>query len=143
MPLSQKSLIEGARAFGCRTARLNDRAARTVDGHAEALADLLVPVVKAVLTDRGCERTVRAPQVWGGHGRVEDNGMSQHVRDARTAMICEGANGVQALDLVGRKLAQNGGAALKGSWGWPGGTSGKTLRTRPRRRISFDRSKPC
>jgi Acetyl-CoA dehydrogenase C-terminal like/Acyl-CoA dehydrogenase, C-terminal domain len=56
--------------------------------------------------------TVQAQQIWGGHGYIEDNGVSQFVRDARIAMIYEGANGVQALDLVGRKLASDGGAAI-------------------------------
>jgi hypothetical protein len=73
------------------------------------LVSLLIPVLKGFQTDRGFEMAVQAQQVWGGHGYIEDSGMSQFVRDARIAQIYEGANGVQALDLVGRKLAQDGG----------------------------------
>ena len=73
---------------------------------------LMTPVVKGVLTDKGFEHAVMAQQVFGGHGYIEEHGMSQFVRDARIAMIYEGANGIQALDLVGRKLAMNGGRAV-------------------------------
>ncbi|TIP22314.1 MAG: acyl-CoA dehydrogenase, partial [Mesorhizobium sp.] len=66
-----------------------------------------------VLTDKGFDHAVMAQQVFGGHGYIEEHGMSQFVRDARIAMIYEGANGIQALDLVGRKLAQNGGRAVQ------------------------------
>ena len=62
-----------------------------------------------MLTDRGFDNTVAAQQVWGGHGYIAENGMEQFVRDARITMIYEGANGIQALDLVGRKLAADGG----------------------------------
>ena len=72
---------------------------------------LLTPVLKGVLTDKGFENAVSAQQVFGGHGYIEEHGMSQYVRDARIAMIYEGANGVQALDLVGRKLPRDGGRA--------------------------------
>ena len=65
----------------------------------------MTPVVKGVLTDKGFDHAVMAQQVFGGHGYIEEHGMSQFVRDARIAMIYEGANGIQALDLVGRKLA--------------------------------------
>src|SRR5690606_10983738 len=74
---------------------------------------LMTPVIKGVLTDRGFEHAVMAQQIFGGHGYIEENGMSQYVRDARIAMIYEGANGIQALDLVGRKLALNGGRAVQ------------------------------
>ena len=67
---------------------------------------LLTPILKAFLTDKGYECATQAQQVYGGHGYIEEWGMSQYVRDARIAMIYEGANGVQALDLVGRKLPQ-------------------------------------
>ena len=73
---------------------------------------LLTPVIKGVLTDKGFEHAVMAQQVFGGHGYIEEWGMSQYVRDARIAMIYEGANGIQALDLVGRKLGLNGGRAV-------------------------------
>jgi acyl-CoA dehydrogenase len=66
-----------------------------------------------VLTDKGFEHAVLAQQVFGGHGYIEEHGMSQYVRDARIAMIYEGANGIQALDLVGRKLPLNGGRAVQ------------------------------
>ena len=73
----------------------------------------MTPVIKGVLTDKGFDHAVMAQQVFGGHGYIEEHGMSQFVRDARIAMIYEGANGIQALDLVGRKLAANGGRAVQ------------------------------
>ena len=72
----------------------------------------IVTTPKGVMTDRGFENAVQAQQMWGGHGYIEENGMSQYVRDARIAMLYEGANGVQAMDLVGRKLGANGGRAV-------------------------------
>lgn len=78
---------------------------------AAELADLLTPVVKAFCTDMGFDAANAAMQVFGGHGYVRDHGMEQFVRDARINQTYEGANGVQALDLVGRKLARNGGRA--------------------------------
>ena len=72
----------------------------------------MTPVLKGVLTDLGFDNTVRAQQMYGGHGYIEEWGMSQFVRDARIAMIYEGANGIQAMDLVGRKLPRHGGRAL-------------------------------
>ena len=74
---------------------------------------LMTPIVKGVLTDKGFDHAVMAQQVFGGHGYIEEHGMSQFVRDARIAMIYEGANGIQALDLVGRKLGLNGGRAVQ------------------------------
>jgi acyl-CoA dehydrogenase len=74
---------------------------------------LLTPVIKGVLTDKGFDIAVMAQQVFGGHGYIEEHGMSQFVRDARIAMIYEGANGIQALDLVGRKLGQHGGRGVQ------------------------------
>jgi hypothetical protein len=73
---------------------------------------LLTPVIKSYLTEKGYETAVDCQQIFGGHGYIEEHGMSQFVRDARITMIYEGANGVQALDLVGRKLAANGGRAI-------------------------------
>ena len=107
--MDQKSFVEGARAFTFWAASLIDRSVRAGDADAEGLVSLLIPVLKGFQTDRGFEMAVQAQQVWGGHGYIEDNGMSQFVRDARIAQIYEGANGVQALDLVGRKLGQDGG----------------------------------
>jgi hypothetical protein len=80
---------------------------------AEDLVSLLTPVIKGYLTDRGFETTVNAQQVFGGHGYIREHGMEQFVRDARIAQIYEGTNGVQAMDLVGRKLAKDGGRAVR------------------------------
>ena len=82
---------------------------------------LLTPVVKGVLTDRGFDNAVQAQQVFGGHGYIAEHGMEQFVRDARIAMIYEGANGIQALDLVGRKLPKDGGRAMHGFFNEVGG----------------------
>ncbi len=109
MLMDQKSFVEGARAFTLWGASLIDRAHRGQDVEADGLISLLTPVIKGFLTDKGFEMCVQAQQVYGGHGYIEEWGMSQFVRDARIAMIYEGANGIQALDLVGRKLAQDGG----------------------------------
>ena len=79
---------------------------------AEDHMSLMTPVVKGVLTDLGFDNAVKAQQMYGGHGYIEEWGMSQFVRDARIAMIYEGANGVQAMDLVGRKLGKDGGRAI-------------------------------
>jgi alkylation response protein AidB-like acyl-CoA dehydrogenase len=107
--MDQKSFVEGARAFMLWGASLIDRAHRNNDAAADGLISLMTPVIKGFLTDEGYDMTVKAQQVYGGHGYIEEWGMSQFTRDARIAMIYEGANGVQALDLVGRKLAQDGG----------------------------------
>ncbi|MEM6619409.1 MAG: acyl-CoA dehydrogenase C-terminal domain-containing protein [Pseudomonadota bacterium] len=107
--MDQKSFIEGARAFTYWGAMMIDEAHRTKSSDADGLISLLTPVIKGFLTDVGYNMTVQAQQVYGGHGYIEEWGMSQFTRDARIAMIYEGANGVQALDLVGRKLAQDGG----------------------------------
>ena len=107
--MDQKSFIEGARAFTLWGANLIDRAHRNGDKEADGLVSLLTPVIKGFQTDKGFEYAIAAQQVYGGHGYIEEWGMSQYARDARIAMIYEGANGVQALDLVGRKLAQDGG----------------------------------
>ncbi|MFM6932988.1 MAG: acyl-CoA dehydrogenase C-terminal domain-containing protein [Novosphingobium sp.] len=80
---------------------------------ADALISLLTPVIKGYGTDKGFDTAVNMQQIFGGHGYIEEHGMSQFVRDARIAMIYEGANGVQAMDLVGRKLAMNGGKAVQ------------------------------
>jgi len=109
MLLDQKSFVEGARAFLLWGAAMIDRSHRTGDAEAEGMVSLLTPVIKGFLTDQGFDMTILAQQVYGGHGYIEEWGMSQFARDARIAMIYEGANGVQALDLVGRKLAADGG----------------------------------
>ena len=107
--MDQKSFVEGARAFTFWGASLIDRAHRTGDAGAEGLISLLTPVIKGFQTDKGFEVAVAAQQVYGGHGYIEEWGMSQFARDARIAMIYEGANGIQALDLVARKLTADGG----------------------------------
>ena len=107
--MEQKSFVEAARAFLLWGSTMIDRAHRNSDADADGLVSLLTPVIKGFLTDKGYDMTVQAQQVYGGHGYIEEWGMSQFTRDARIAMIYEGANGVQALDLVGRKLAQDGG----------------------------------
>jgi alkylation response protein AidB-like acyl-CoA dehydrogenase len=106
--MEQKSFVEGARAWAYWSATLIDRA-HTGDMEADGLVGLMTPVLKGFLTDKGFEMSVAAQQVYGGHGYIEEWGMSQFARDARIAMIYEGANGIQALDLVGRKLATDGG----------------------------------
>ncbi len=107
--MDQKSFIEGARALVFWGASLIDRGHKLGDREAEGLISLITPVIKGFLTDRGFDMTVQAQQIFGGHGYIEETGMPQFVRDARITMIYEGANGIQALDLVGRKLAQDGG----------------------------------
>ncbi len=107
--MDQKSFVEGARAFLLWGASLIDQTHRAGDKDADGLISLMTPVIKGFLSDKGYDMTVQAQQVYGGHGYIEEHGMSQFTRDARIAMIYEGANGVQALDLVGRKLAVDGG----------------------------------
>ena len=114
MLMDQKSFIEGARAMVCWAATLIDQARRQEDAEAEALVSLLTPVLKGFLTEQGFQMTVQAQQVFGGHGYIEESGVSQFVRDARITMIYEGTNGIQALDLVGRKLGLNGGKTVMG-----------------------------
>ena len=109
MLLEQKSFIEGSRAFAVWSSLLIDKGNFSNDENAKGLVSLLVPTFKAFLSDKGFDSTVIAQQVLGGQGYVEDSEMSQFVRDARIAMIYEGTNGIQAIDLVGRKLAASGG----------------------------------
>ena len=120
MLMESKALIEGGRAFVLWTAlhadlqRSPDEAVRT---KAEDYMGLLTPVLKAYLTDRGFHVASMAMQVHGGSGYTEHFPASQYLRDARITMIYEGTNGVQALDLVGRKLAANGGRAIMSFFG--------------------------
>ena len=80
---------------------------------ADDLVSLLTPVIKGYLTDKGFEAAVLGQQVFGGHGYIREHGMEQFVRDARIAQIYEGTNGIQAMDLVGRKLPKDGGRAIR------------------------------
>jgi len=117
MLMNIKSFNEAARAFMLWTALKGDISHRAASDEEREAADdlmgLLTPIVKGVLTNIGFDNCVNAQQVFGGHGYIEEWGMSQFVRDARIAQIYEGANGVQALDLVGRKLPANGGRAMR------------------------------
>ena len=115
--MTMRAFNEAGRALVLWTALKSDVAHRSGDEADRQAADdhlgLMTPIIKGVLTDRGFDHAVMAQQVYGGHGYIEEWGMSQFVRDARIAMIYEGANGIQALDLVGRKLGQNGGRAIQ------------------------------
>ena len=111
--LDQKSFVEGARAFAFWGASLLDAALLKKDAEAEAMISLLTPVLKGFLTDKGFDTCVAAQQTLGGAGYIREWGVEQFVRDSRIAMIYEGTNGVQALDLVGRKLPKNGGKAIR------------------------------
>jgi alkylation response protein AidB-like acyl-CoA dehydrogenase len=119
--MSIRAFNEAARALVLWTALKADVAHRSEDAAARQAADdhmgLMTPVIKGVLTDVGFDNAVKAQQMFGGHGYVEEWGMSQFVRDARIAMIYEGANGVQAMDLVGRKLGRDGGRAIMAFFG--------------------------
>jgi len=114
--MTMRAFNEAARALVLWAALKADVAHRSQDAKERQAADdhlsLLTPVIKGVLTDKGFANTVLAQQIYGGHGYIAEHGMEQFVRDARIAMIYEGANGIQALDLVGRKLAMNGGRAV-------------------------------
>ena len=117
MLMDGKATVEGLRAL-CTWGALQVDLAHVAESEeerqrADDLVSLLTPVIKGYGTDKGYEVATNAQQVFGGHGYIEEQGMSQYVRDARITMIYEGANGVQAMDLVGRKLAQNGGRAIQ------------------------------
>ena len=117
MLMEGKALTEGLRAlvlWGALQVDLEHAAATEEERqHAADLVGLLTPVIKGYGTDKGYDIATNAQQIYGGHGYIAEWGMEQYVRDARIAMIYEGTNGVQAMDLVGRKLAQNGGRAVQ------------------------------
>jgi alkylation response protein AidB-like acyl-CoA dehydrogenase len=119
--LTIRAFNEAARAMVIWTALKSDVAHRSNDPKDRQEADdhmgLMTPVLKGVLTDTGFANTVLAQQMYGGHGYIAEQGMEQFVRDARIAMIYEGANGIQALDLVGRKLPRDGGRAVMAFFG--------------------------
>ena len=116
MLMETRAFNEGSRALLYWAAMHEDIERHTDDEALKTKCDdylgLLTPVIKGYLTDMSMKTTIDCQQVFGGHGYVEEWGMSQFVRDNRIALIYEGANGIQALDLVGRKLARHGGRAL-------------------------------
>jgi alkylation response protein AidB-like acyl-CoA dehydrogenase len=117
MLLTQRAFNEGGRAFAAFVGRELDVAKYSDDDATRARAarfvGLLTPVAKAFLTDRGLECCVAAQQVFGGHGYIVETGVEQLVRDVRISQIYEGTNGVQALDLISRKVLRDGGATAR------------------------------
>lgn len=117
MLLTMKALTEGGRAFSTWVGQQLDRSKYSQDDavreKADAMVALLTPVAKAFLTDTGLESTIHGQQVFGGHGYVREWGQEQLVRDTRIAQIYEGTNGIQALDLLGRKVRGSRGELLK------------------------------
>ncbi len=116
MLMNGKAFNEGARALLAEIGLKIDISHHHPDENERILADdfvsLMTPVAKAYITDKAFDITVQAQQIYGGHGYITEWGMEQYVRDSRIAMIYEGANGIQALDLVGRKLPKQGGKAV-------------------------------
>jgi alkylation response protein AidB-like acyl-CoA dehydrogenase len=117
MLLTQKSFTEGARALSLWVGMLIDEAHSHPDADKRAAADdlvqMLTPIIKAYFTDMGSECANLAVQTYGGHGYIRENGVEQLVRDARITQLYEGTNGIQALDLIGRKLPMKGGQAAQ------------------------------
>jgi hypothetical protein len=115
--LTVKALNEGCRALAIWTGMEIDRAEKHPDEGERQKADdfvqLMTPIIKSFMTDHGFDAAVRGQQVFGGHGYIKEWGMEQLVRDARITQIYEGANGIQALDLVGRKLGYGMGRYLR------------------------------
>ncbi|HVV92296.1 MAG TPA: acyl-CoA dehydrogenase C-terminal domain-containing protein [Hyphomicrobiales bacterium] len=116
MLMTIRAFNEAARGVALWTALTNDVARRSPDEKERQAAEdhvaLLTPVIKGVFTDMGFANAVMAQQIYGGHGYITETGVEQFVRDARISMIYEGANGIQALDLVGRKLPRDNGRAV-------------------------------
>ncbi|MDE8650683.1 acyl-CoA dehydrogenase C-terminal domain-containing protein [Novosphingobium album (ex Liu et al. 2023)] len=117
MLMDARAFTEGMRALALWCGLLVDLSEQAASAEerqrADDLVGLLTPVIKGYGTDMGYATATAMQQVWGGHGYIVENGMEQFVRDARIAMIYEGANGVQGMDLVGRKLARDGGRAIQ------------------------------
>lgn len=117
MLLTMRAYTEGCRAFGGWVAKALDVAHGHKDAEkrqeAEDFVALMTPIVKALFTDLGYECTNTGMQVFGGHGFIREHGMEQFVRDCRIAQLYEGTNGIQALDLIGRKLPANAGRSLR------------------------------
>jgi alkylation response protein AidB-like acyl-CoA dehydrogenase len=121
MLMEGKASLEAARAltlWGALQVDLSHKAPDEAERQAaDELISLITPVIKGYLTDLGYEIATKSQQVFGGHGYIREYGMEQYVRDARIAMIYEGTNGVQAMDLVGRKLPRHGGKAAMALFG--------------------------
>jgi len=113
MLLTICAFTEAGRAFAVMVGRELDRAKHLNDRQAQVFSELLTPIAKSFLTDRGFDSAVLAQQVYGGHGYIAEWGVEQLVRDARIAQIYEGTNGVQAMDFIGRKVLRDGGATLQ------------------------------
>ncbi len=117
MLMESKALLEGSRALCLWGAMQTDLVHKAQTEEERAAADdqisLLTPVIKGFVTDIGYRVATQSQQVYGGHGYIREWGMEQYVRDARIAQIYEGTNGIQAMDLVGRKLAKDGGRAIQ------------------------------
>ncbi len=117
MLLTIRARVEGCRALAGWVGRAADEAEKHPDAakreEADDLVALLTPIVKAHFTDTGFDCANLAVQIWGGHGYIRDNGMEQFIRDARITQLYEGTNGIQALDLIGRKLGQGTGRLLR------------------------------
>lgn len=116
MLLTQKAYVEGSRALALWATQLGDiqhsHPADEVRAHAAEISALITPVVKAFCSDAAVDCTSLAMQVYGGHGYIVENHVEQHLRDARIIPLYEGANGIQAMDLLGRKIAMDGGKRL-------------------------------
>jgi hypothetical protein len=117
MLMEAKAWNEGGRALALWGALQVDLMRRSPDEAERQMADdllgLITPVIKGYLTDKGFAAAVAAQQVYGGHGYIREHGVEQFVRDARITQIYEGTNGIQAMDLVGRKLPRDGGRAIR------------------------------
>ena len=120
MLLTQKTLIEGCRALSLVYAKYMDIEKLGTEEdkeNAEKILQFLTPICKAFMTDMGLETTSLGVQVFGGHGFIREWGMEQLMRDVRISMLYEGTNGIQALDLIGRKLTRDGGHMLEATYG--------------------------
>jgi len=117
MLMESRAWNEAGRALVLWGALQVDLVRRSQDEAERELADdllgLITPVIKGYLTDKGLQAAIHAQQVLGGHGYIREHGMEQFVRDARITQIYEGTNGIQAMDLVGRKLPKDGGRAVR------------------------------
>jgi hypothetical protein len=117
MLMNMRAINEGGRALAAYVGMQLDTAKFSEDADAKKKAEdrvaLLTPVAKAFFTDRGLDTTITGQQVFGGHGYIREWGMEQFVRDCRISQIYEGTNGIQALDLAGRKVARNGGKSVE------------------------------